>query len=264
MANTTRKHLWRELLWRKNVAALATIVLFLSTASWIWDEFIQPFGLERPKVIGMLHWIPWYGWVFVGLCTLCLSVGEHAYHLIHQAEDKVEHVEAQIAAGKPQFVLTIETLIWLYDSVHSFTTFVLGAYLVNKGAPSVAMSWTAQYTVDGVTENMTGFYVPNTYLLTVGKETLTITNDTLLQAQVVTKRLETGEAKLGRMIYTVPGDRTQEVHKHEFKIRVQCFDFLGQLTFAEYIPSEVPLEGGMRLYPGERITPPSLDTKQPS
>jgi len=98
---TTRKALWRELLWRKPIGYLAIIVLFASTADWLWDETIAlRFHVERPKLFDLLHWLPWYGWTIIGLIVSILWIGEHAYNLIHSAEDKLEAAEETLQAAR--------------------------------------------------------------------------------------------------------------------------------------------------------------------
>src|ERR1039457_4578857 len=91
MPQTTKRQLWQELLWRKPMAAALIVVTFLSTASWIWDESVQPSlnSLERPKLIELLHHLPWYAWVILLLILFIWQIGEHAYKLIRKAEDQI-------------------------------------------------------------------------------------------------------------------------------------------------------------------------------
>ena len=85
---TTRKALWRELLWRKPIVFLAVLILFASTADWLWDELVAPRAhVERPKLLDLLLWVPWYWWTLAGLVFLVLLIGEHSYQLIHIAEE---------------------------------------------------------------------------------------------------------------------------------------------------------------------------------
>jgi hypothetical protein len=74
------------------VGAIVLGIAFLSTASWLWDETIQALhaNLERPKLIQVLRWVPWYGWCIAGLLLLIWSTGEHAYRLIATAEKTAE------------------------------------------------------------------------------------------------------------------------------------------------------------------------------
>jgi len=92
---TTRKRLWRELLWGKTVVAISLLTAFLSSASWAWDEFVEPLrhSLPRPKLIEMVRYLPWYVWLIAGLAVLTIVIGEHALKLIVVAERQVEETE---------------------------------------------------------------------------------------------------------------------------------------------------------------------------
>jgi hypothetical protein len=91
---TSRGRLWHELLVRKVVVLTALVILFLSSASWLWDEVYSP--LQRPRLIEALHWFPWYVWVIVGFVVLIGFIGEHAYKLIHVAEQGIEDMKANL------------------------------------------------------------------------------------------------------------------------------------------------------------------------
>ncbi|MGB0040887.1 MAG: hypothetical protein WCC32_13695 [Terriglobales bacterium] len=112
------------------MGALAVIVIFLSNASWMWDEFVQPLrqsGLERPRVIEVLHHVPWHGWVILGLFFLLWSFVEHAYPLISKAESKLEDVEKQIYDGRPIFVLDVSTRLTQKGKIWSLDLRNIGA-----------------------------------------------------------------------------------------------------------------------------------------
>jgi hypothetical protein len=99
---TTRKSLCRELLWRKSIVLIGLLILFTSTGAFLWDELVAPLlppGSERPKLIDVFLWLPWYGWVITGLLLLILFVGEQAYKLIHSAEENLELAENASRTG---------------------------------------------------------------------------------------------------------------------------------------------------------------------
>jgi hypothetical protein len=94
---TTRRSLWRELLWRKPIVFLAIAITFASTADWLWDEVVEPFfHVQRPKLLDLLRWLPWYEWVIIGLILMVILVGEHAFKLINQAEsESIQHAKGR-------------------------------------------------------------------------------------------------------------------------------------------------------------------------
>jgi hypothetical protein len=93
---TTKTLLWRELLWRRPIVILAVVVLFLSTADWLWDELLSPLNWERPKLLNILGWLPWYGWTITGLLIVVFLIHDHAYKLIHEAEADRDQANSEL------------------------------------------------------------------------------------------------------------------------------------------------------------------------
>jgi hypothetical protein len=171
-----------------------------------------------------------------------------------QEFDRAFQLTSELNDRKPKLWLNIESALWVIDKDRDLTVFVLSAFLLNKGEPTVAISWSTKYNVNGTDEPMTGFYIHESgYRITIEDEELLLTNDTLLPPQVMTHRLERGAAKLGRIIFTVPRDRSEEIRSRQFTITVECFDFENTSCSAFYKPSEVPLVG-LRTFPGEKWT----------
>jgi hypothetical protein len=86
---TTRRALWRRLVLRGAVVLTALAVLFLSSLTWLWDEFI-PTNTPRPKIIEYLGKLHWYGVALLGMFVLTYLIGEAAYQAIRKAETKLE------------------------------------------------------------------------------------------------------------------------------------------------------------------------------
>ena len=172
-----------------------------------------------------------------------------------------EEAEKKLTDLRPKLNLNLESTIWIFDKDQNVTIFVLSAYLLNTGEPSVAMSWGAEYQIDDVVEKMTGFYLRDDgYKITIDDQVLTLTNDDLLIPQVLTRRLERGEGRLGRIIFSIPGDRTKQIADHQFVITVTCHDFQGTPCFTAYKPSGVPLPTVM-MFPGEKLRKIGSDDK---
>lgn len=192
-----------------------------------------------------------YRELFAGLAVLaamvtCYRVWVHEYDSADALKQQVEH-------RRPELMLNIESTLWIFDKERDITVFVLSAYLLNRGEPSVAMSWNARYQIGDVVEDMTGFYLHDDgYRITIGDQELTLTNENLLMPQVLTRRLERGEGKLGRIIFSIPGNRAEQIATNQFTITVGCFDFQGTPCSAAYKPSGVPLPAVM-MFPGEKL-----------
>ena len=149
--------------------------------------------------------------------------------------------------------LNLDGILYVYDSVLDSTVFVLSAYLINKGEPTIAKDWTAEYEIGGWKEAMKAFYLISDYIINIGDESITIENKHLIQTQILTNRLDTGEAKAGRLIFSVPGKRLDQIKALQFKIRVQCSDYADRKTSAMFVPDPVPIVG-IKMYPGERLS----------
>lgn len=149
-------------------------------------------------------------------------------------------------------VLTLESILFLYDKDLDSTVFMLSGYLLNRGEPTIAKSWGAEYIVNGVSEAMQGFYLLSEYTMTMDDDSITIRNEHLLQAQVLTKRLGTGDGKAGRLMFTIKGDRLAQVNGLQFKIKVECSDYADRITSAVFSPDPKPLVG-IKMYPGEHL-----------
>lgn len=83
LKRTTRMSLWNLLVWRRAVVLTALSVLFLSSITWLWDEFIRT---PRPRIVEWIAILHWYGFVIAGMVAMTYLVGEAAYHAIHEAE----------------------------------------------------------------------------------------------------------------------------------------------------------------------------------
>ncbi|HKR83178.1 MAG TPA: hypothetical protein VJS37_03330 [Terriglobales bacterium] len=164
----------------------------------------------------------------------------------------VNRLNSQLEDRKPCLDLNLEGILYVYDPAMDLTVFVLSTYLMNRGEASVAKTWGAWYIVNESAEEMVGFNVRSSYRITMGNEVLTLTNDSLLQSQVMTHRLERGDAKAGRLIFTIPGDRTAQINTRQFRLEVQCHDFMDRPTRAKFIPDSKPYKG-IRSFPGEQV-----------
>ena len=186
----------------------------------------------------------------------------------HQDKNKIERkLLARLEEKKPRLQLNLESALNTYDKKENCTVFILSAYLVNSGAATIAAGWTAKYLVDDCVEQMTGLYLRGSYSITVGDETLTLVNENLLQAQILTRQLVRGDARAGRLIFTVPGDRKAQIDACHFKIVVECRDFEGAPVTATFAPDTKPLPS-IQMYPGEQLRkgvtqPEALSYTQP-
>ena len=207
---------------------------------------------------GTGHTLPSGVYWVVGVAGLAFSF----YRAWLEQHTEVERLRNENDDRKPRLRLKLESTLYVYDKEKDLTVFVLSAFILNAGAPTVVTGWHGKYIVGSSEEDMKGFYFIDAYDITIGNETITLTNENLIKAQVLTKQLLRGDAKVGRLILTVPGDRRDEVKACKYKIRVECFDFEGTPTLAEFSPDAAPIQG-IQMYPGERVRQISKENASP-
>lgn len=154
---------------------------------------------------------------------------------------------------RPKLELSAEFVLWIYDRDQNITVFALSATVLNAGEPSVARGYQATYTVGQSVEEMVGFYLRGEYPMTIGNETIVLTNAHLLQSMTLTNRIERGDAKSGRLIFVVPGDRAPQILSSQYKITLRCYDYQGTASYFEFIPTSKPVSG-IKLLPHEQTT----------
>jgi hypothetical protein len=150
---------------------------------------------------------------------------------------------------QPKFIMNIEHLNWEYQEDQNNTVFIMAVFLLNQGAPSVARGWSAVYEIGDSTETLNLIHVAQ-WVLRVGMESVTITGPDQIPSKTLERRLETGEAKHGRILFTIPGDRVEQIRSLQFKVRLRCRDFLGNLAETSFSPSSIPVTG-VPIYPTE-------------
>lgn len=141
----------------------------------------------------------------------------------------------------PDFQLLLNTIIWSYDPERDLTRFYLGARLLNRGAPSIALSWSAMYFLGETKEEMKYFYLVDPSVLAVGGERLTVANEDLLNVKTAEKAVERGGAVYGRLLFTLPGNRDAQIKALQFKIEVKVEDYTSCVSTAVYVPSSEPV-----------------------
>jgi hypothetical protein len=170
--------------------------------------------------------------------------------------------EAQLADRRPRFLFNLGAMIWQYNRERDATAFFVVGEIVNQGEPSVATHWSATYNIGASSEPMTGFYLHGEYVLTVGSESITFTNNDLLPARTLSRRVERGEHRGGRLLFTVPGNRTAQVESLQFRIDITCHDYLRTPYTASYAPSPAPVDGIQHL-PSENVQPVQASVASP-
>jgi hypothetical protein len=75
----------------------------------------------------------------------------------------------------------------------------------------------------------------------MGGEILTIENGDLLAAKTAENSIPRGGIASGRLLFTLPGDRSAEIKSLQHTIHFSCEDYLGNTYKASYKPSSEPV-----------------------
>jgi hypothetical protein len=162
------------------------------------------------------------------------------------------NAETELNNTKPRLVLSLGNIVWIYDESIDKTIFFVSASVVNRGEPSVTLSWRGQYKIGESYEEMLMFFLRDSYCVTVKNERLTFTTADLLNVKTLENPVEKGQFVGGRILVTVPGNRTPQILALQHKIEIQCEDYLGTVSSAVYQPSSVPMNA-LTLHPNEKV-----------
>jgi hypothetical protein len=229
--------LWET--WQGKMSGIASLVL---TAVATWSTFFAgSTGISRVRV---------YLWIAAGLCFL------FANYMAWEKKAKLAgELETRLSDRRPRFIFSIGTTLWTYSEQKDLTVFFLAAEIINQGEPSIVSLWSATYSLNTVSETMTPFYITEAYSLTVGNEVIRLTTADLLPAKTLSEQVPRGGHRGGRLLFTVPGNRTAQIESLQYRIDVTCHDYLSTPYTATYIPSPKPVVGGILRLPTEDVKP---------
>ena len=206
--------------------------LLLTVAATYSTFFSGSTGIERVKT---------YLWIAAGLTFL------YANYTAWKREHK------KVVSGKPEITMSIEQVNWELGE-NNTTVLIFAVYLLNSGAPSITRGWHGTLKIgNGIEEQLRLIHIPTSWVLTNDGQSVTINPEDTIIAKTLERRLETGEGKAGRVFYTIPGDRIDQLKSANFKAFLGCFDFQGTLIRNVFNPHGAPLVG-VQLYPGEKGT----------
>jgi hypothetical protein len=97
------------------------------------------------------------------------------------------------------------------------------------------------------------FYISGEWILSGDNQTVTIKPEDQIVAKTMERRVETGEAKTGRIFFSLLGDRQNQLKSLQFSVEISCMDFTGKRVVGKFIPDPSPVIG-VALYPSEKGT----------
>jgi hypothetical protein len=189
-----------------------------------------------------------YLWIAAGLTFLFANY--MAWRREHQ----------KVASSAPNIFMALEQINWELGEGGNNTVLIFAVYLLNSGAPSITRSWHGTLKIgNGGEENLSLIHISTPWVIANGDQSVTIHPEDSIVAKTIQTRLETGEARTGRVFYTIPGDRISQLGSANFRATVAFLDFTGKVVKQNFIPHGAPLVG-VKLFPGEKG---SIIPKQP-
>jgi hypothetical protein len=173
------------------------------------------------------------------VAIVCLLVA--AYGAWSDEREKAISVECKLLTYKPDFEFELGASIWRYDDSYDLTLFFPIASILNRGHASITTGWSAIYAIGEARETMKAFYLRSPYHLVIGGEELIVTNEELLNVRTAETAIERGRVANGRLLWTLPGNRSRQIESLQFSIKVTCQDYHSNIYSAVYTPSSEPL-----------------------
>jgi hypothetical protein len=180
-----------------------------------------------------------YFWAGAALCFI------FANYKIWEGE------HAKVVSTNPNLALRVEQINWEPSADGKTTVLSFAVNLLNKGAPTVTRGWggSIEFRAGG-RERLAPFLFSGTWTISNGGQYITLYPKDQIQAKTLERRLETGEAKMGRIFFNLDGDRIDQLKAANFVATIYCHDFLGKRADGVFHPHGALLTGVAR-YPDE-------------
>jgi hypothetical protein len=132
------------------------------------------------------------------------------------------------------------------------TALVFAVYLLNSGAPSITRGWHGSIRIgNGNEEKLESFVATGPWILQQDGQSVTIHPEDSIVAKTLERRLETGEGKVGRVFFALPGNRISQLVTANFDVTLGFYDYKGKLVQGKFVPHSAPLIG-VQIFPGEK------------
>jgi hypothetical protein len=155
-----------------------------------------------------------------------------------------------LSPNSPNFEMEIEQVYHEFSESNNNTVLIFAINLINRGAPSITRGWRGECEINGYKEKMNPIHMTGTWIIRRGNQTLTIRPEDQITTKTFERRVETGEGKVGRIFFTMPGKRYDQLQTLNFRAVITFTDFLGKTCSANFVPHPTPLVG-VDIYPGE-------------
>jgi hypothetical protein len=237
--------IWQD----ETIGQMSSIGAFFRSMFTEWASALTG-GLSVPLTVGAFYVSGHTQKVCFG--GLAVLLGFYAaYEVFRKEHERALLAEAKVDNQNPRLSLQIDGATWEHDDAGE-TRIWLSVAVGNGGGPSVVKNWSAVYVVGGQELPLMLGYLGNFGTKIVcGKRYLELTNSDLLQARTVETPIDRRSQRKGKILFTIPGNRTQELSELRSTLRLSCSDFEGNATSSIYKPTDP--EGAMVFYPHESV-----------
>jgi hypothetical protein len=157
----------------------------------------------------------------------------------------------KVLGESPAISMRVEQVRWELGT-NNTTVLVFAVHLLNSGAPSVTHGWNGSIKFgQGGDEALQTFRPVFPWIIRQDGQTVTLRAEDEIIFKTLERRLETGEARVGRAFYILRGDRIDQLRAANFTATLTCLDFKGKVVQGKFVPHGALLTG-VQLYPGEQ------------
>jgi hypothetical protein len=237
--------------WRnETIVQMSSIGAFFRSMFTEWASALTG-GLSIPLTLGAFYVSGHTQKLcFAGLAGL---LGFYAaYEVFRKEHERALLAEAKVDNQNPKLSLQIDGATWEYNEEASETKIWLSLSVGNGGGPSIVKDWNGVYVTNSQELPMILMHVGEYGAKVVcGKRYLELNNSDLLQARTVETPIERRSQRTGKMLFTIPGNRTQELSELRSTLKISCRDFEGNPTTSIYKPTDP--EGVVAFYHHEPV-----------
>ena len=144
---------------------------------------------------------------------------------------------------EPDFFLRVEQVYFEFSEAKNHTVLIFAVSLINRGSPSSTNGWFAVFEMNGISEPMALIHIAGNWIIRRHNQEVTIRSEDQITAKTVEGRVQTGEGKTGRVFFTLPGNRLNQLNSLQFRVRIGFRDFRGHRFESMFIPSPTPIIG---------------------
>jgi hypothetical protein len=167
----------------------------------------------------------------------------------------------KVRSERPDFQVRIENIYYEYSQGHNNTVLIFALSLINRGARSITRGWRGTIEVNGCTEEMSPIHITSDWVMRIDDQTVTLRPQDLITTKTVEYSMEAGEGKVGRVVFTLDGDRREMLKALNYRVVIAFNDAFGNPWYGTFMPNPKPVVG-LGVFPNEQGSISATPTKR--